>query len=269
MNVIRNSRRVNPERSNNRRVNPTRPYHYYQDDERGRAQFRAETRGAMLRNPLQLQGRDVALRANRQPSDDSDEERENQRSLDSRLSNIWAQLFFDIIECVPNRRRARDGSWCTITKDDRRSVATEDLFKGFELPFEAVQWKRIRGDEWFALFKHFFPKKGQVPSVKRQNFTSCKYYIDYVALLDFLPNQSAKIVYEELYKKFRDLAWLPYAHSDRMWCTSQGSSGNWHHIPGDATGGPQIAINGDVWNNHPITLRNAYAHLREEEEEDA
>ena len=264
----------NAERSHNKRIGPTMAFHYFEDDgQRQRPQFRAMERGAVLTNVVQPQGRDVEELRAREPEIgfEEDEDQRRGQTLDERLADIWLQMFFDVLEVVPNRKKAIEGSYCSIPKIMRRTLGKEELFTQLELPFNAAKWACVDSTGWFQIFERFFPKKGALPPRHPQNFPACKYYIDYLNLLDETNMGSAQKIHSEPWQKFKKLKWMPYAKCNRMWCTTAPATGGWKYLPGGQEHrGPQIAINAEQWNRQPIILRTTWqeeeGNASEEEE---
>ena len=169
-----------------------------------------------------------------------------EESPDARISQIWNQLFVDILQVSPNRRGAQSPAYCTLAAEQLLTV-TSAMFQQPVLPFSDVQLKRVNEVTWDeTFFDRFFPREpitAANSSIPAQHFASCSYYQLWQALRAQVDDNTADIIRQQLLVRWKTLHWLPYSGSDRMWATRRFASGYSLRLPRGSEGAaPQIAI---------------------------
>ncbi|OJT03953.1 hypothetical protein TRAPUB_5363 [Trametes pubescens] len=214
---------------------------------------------------LRLTGRDIPV------TDAYDDEEVDAIGPDTDVSMLFdrlvAQWAYDMIQVSPNMKSRNDPSWTTLSVDQQRLV-TLSLYKRLVLPFKGVWYRTGDAKYWDLLFDRFFPP--QTKSLdKLQNYPGCRYFQLWLRLRA----QVAKAPFEQLRNRlrpiFRDLDWLPYTDSDRIWNTRKPlqSVHAWTPLGSAANTGPgvRIAING-MKHPHPTVVLGVA--IEEEEEDD-
>ncbi|KAG6370137.1 hypothetical protein JVT61DRAFT_12439 [Boletus reticuloceps] len=158
------------------------------------------------------------------------------------IKTLLEQMFHDILQESPNQRSALGRAWTNIPSHRRPEQATEQLYKSFAVPFIAVQYTFCDEKEWQKRFDHFFPL--QRPDRRPQNFPKCRYYQDWMVLIDTLTPSSLQRVRATLQTEFDKLIWVPFTGADRMWETrTKEKSRGWLHLPQTKKWeGPHIAF---------------------------
>ncbi|TEB22048.1 hypothetical protein FA13DRAFT_1714375 [Coprinellus micaceus] len=117
------------------------------------------------------------------------------------LSKIYHQLMVDVIAVSPNPKRRSLPSYCTIS-NEHRDMVTDDIFKDKNVGkyLRIARMKIATSDEWTSAFNHLLPAPGSDPKpAKAQNYPHAR---------------------KDLKKMFDQLAWFPWAKSDRIWETN-------------------------------------------------
>ncbi|KAG1765274.1 hypothetical protein EV702DRAFT_949170, partial [Suillus placidus] len=167
-------------------------------------------------------------------------------SINQKVAKIYEQFCFDVIEKAPNRKSKQAGSYLSIPLHRRIDLARPELLMTPALPFQQAQYYRCSTEQWENHFNRIFPMPSSPEAAQNaagQNFPNCTYYKRYMALAGTLQAPSLKKIRGALKVEFDKLAWVPYTCADRMWGTSAKHTKGWTVLPGDAKGGPMIAIN--------------------------
>ncbi|KAG8221814.1 hypothetical protein J3R82DRAFT_2152, partial [Butyriboletus roseoflavus] len=237
----------NMERSNNQTKKRTLPVDDTRNDDRPLPQINDQGFENIRMRPAQrMRGEDVdhfarhgggnRIQALDNPNVDPEAD------LSMRIKKILEQFFYDIIQQAPNRKSAQDGSWTNIPVDMRLQEGTEQLYRSLALPFFAAQYIICDSEIWKLHFDRFFPTK--CPTRIGQNFGQATYYSQWMELVNRLSPNSLARVRQTIKVKFDTLLWVPYTHSDKMWCTSANHGRSWSMLPkGAKHQGPQIAMN--------------------------
>lgn len=211
LNLAIPSARIHPTRLNNRAPVTASVTDF--GDAPPRIDFGFEERGMTLNPNIGVYGDDV--------ESDEESEEEGEDELTRKVTNLWFQMFVDILWLAPNRRNSTSPSYCSMPKQLRQNAKPE-LFEGYELPFHEIHYKVATRDEWHNIFDHFFPNKTDKPRTRKiQNFPMAKYWNTYISLINRMDSGS-DIIYlrKKLRIMFDKLTWMPAANADRMWDSS-------------------------------------------------
>ena len=136
------------------------------------------------------------------------------------LDKIWQQYASDIMQKVGNPRK-RDltvTSYSHLPQYNRQQLTIEDINTlDLNQLFTQIQWRRASEDDWEKSFNILFPPQGYQPGHSMKHLRTCKYYNNYLELINQVENQQALDIRQELSAKSRTLAWVPAAISDRCW----------------------------------------------------
>jgi hypothetical protein len=181
---------------------------------------------------------------------------------------IWLQFPSDILQKVGNplgRGRGREASYC-ILDEAQRLEAKIDRFqnKVLSATFRKVNLRMGPREEWTLVFNRLFPPpKWQLPA-KHQHYKHMRYYIDWVELMNTIRPGDVIKVRQAIKEEFDQLAWVPYAQSDRVWNNQWASNLRTYPIisaDGDRHG-PRV-----MW-NPKLNAVPEWIYPREEEEEE-
>ncbi|KAH9852013.1 hypothetical protein C2E23DRAFT_693034, partial [Lenzites betulinus] len=164
---------------------------------------------------LELSGPDVAFHRGI-PEDDHDDIGPD-TDLSALIDRLVAQMSLDIIQISPNLKSRLDPSYTTLSIDQQHAV-TIDLYKSLVLPFTGVWFRTSNSKHWDLQFDRFFPGYDKQLD-KLQNFPSCRYFQLWLRLRTQMRKPAFEALRAKLRVPFRDLSWLPYTDSDRMWDT--------------------------------------------------
>jgi hypothetical protein len=180
-------------------------------------------------------------------------------SLDQLMNQCWQDFLRDLIQVSPSS--SRGGRYCTLSAEEREH-ATEALYKETALPFRVVVVKWTEAEQWdILLFQRYFPNSAQMASksgTTLQHWPSCHYWRSWNQVLQDVPSS---VHQEEMRRKllehFRQLTWLPWCSTDRIWVTKKRETGRYVRLPlGQSETSPTIALNARVGVPlHAITLR--------------
>ncbi|KAK7437734.1 hypothetical protein VKT23_018450 [Stygiomarasmius scandens] len=223
----------------------------------GEDPFQVEEQGVRCRPIARAQGEDVdAFFAQ------TGIQRNVDGSVDNKLNLIWRQFPVDIFAVSPNRRGIGNLSYVLLGVVDRLQV-TNEVFRTLDLSrlFEKVQVRFMDERDWDRLlFDKLFPDKceGQGPIYKgdKQSYPSCTYYKDWASLMDRLVGYDREVVRSAVRVRFRQLLWLPWVRSDRMWSTKQERSHNVviYPVGGEPGTCPAIAVNRAMYTGQAIIV---------------
>ncbi|CCM06331.1 uncharacterized protein FIBRA_08584 [Fibroporia radiculosa] len=190
INLVAPMRRAHPTRLNNRAPITASITDF--EDAPPKINFGFEERGIALTSNLGLHGNDVDI------AEEEEEEDENEDELTRKLTNLWYQMFVDLMCLAPNRKNSVNPSYCSMPKY-LRMTAKPDLFQQYELPFYEVNYKVATGAEWSSLFDCLFPKKTAAPRTRKlQNYPLAKYWNTYIILsLDSSSQQRAHLGFKK------------------------------------------------------------------------
>ncbi|KAJ3924830.1 MAG: hypothetical protein NXY57DRAFT_1044611 [Lentinula lateritia] len=174
------------------------------------SQFNLESRGYALPPP---------------PADDgSDKECENEEegNLDAKLTSIWFQFLLDMADRSPAPKRSSSASYLKLTSAQRQH-AGEELYMNLKLSdvWTAVRWKLGTPSEFQTAFGNLFPEKDHETQPKVQNYTQCRYYMEWKTICASGDAKTITAARQELWRKVLRLQWIPQAASDKMWNTQQ------------------------------------------------
>ncbi|EKM81398.1 hypothetical protein AGABI1DRAFT_36555 [Agaricus bisporus var. burnettii JB137-S8] len=148
---------------------------------------------------------------------------EGSQDIDTRVSALWRQFVMDITYKAPQKRGASNPSHVRINHEERLS-ADESPFETLNLAsvFNDVWYKKANEAQWRTSFDWLFPPLGRKMAKNVQNYGACKYYHDWLHLLD--TNKVNENLIEEirnkLFQRVLKWKWIPYAQYDRIWTTS-------------------------------------------------
>ncbi|RDB30189.1 hypothetical protein Hypma_012378, partial [Hypsizygus marmoreus] len=234
----------NVRRISNRRVDP-RP-----------AQWAPEDLSDDERDDIDIEGRGITLRAlDQMAGEDLDdwggapEDQDGDYTPNAILALILKHFPHDVFSCSANRKDRRKTAYVLLSYEDIAEV-TIHKFKTLDLSdiFTRVQARLCNAETWDMLFDRYFPPRGTPPIVKgeKQNFPYTYYYPRWIDLMNRVETErAAKLIRDEVRKKFNALHWVPFAGSDRMWTTGTSSSKLYVLLPADGHRGscPWIAVN--------------------------
>ena len=216
---------------------------------------RAHTRHSPARDiPLGLDNSGVRLRAPRgfeevariaQQAEDANNN--GQGIVDREVNIIWQEFLRDIIAIVPTTRRGV-GCYCTLDSE-AKSAVTEATYQATALPFKFALLKIAPMDTWdVTFFNRFFPSTAMLPGrpTRVQHWPQCHYWMRWTSLLDQVPDSNhQEEIRIRLRHQFKELVWLPWSASDKIWQTSKRETGQYQRLPaesGEATA-VRIAVN--------------------------
>jgi hypothetical protein len=215
-------------------------------------------RGVTIHPKVLASGRDVdeheEFRAN--SSDDDNVE----GNIDDIVDKIWSQFPYDIFKKAPNRKASSASSYLIATTHETENF-TMDVFKSFDLShiFSHIQAKNVNSEFWNeTLFSRYFPDKSHKAKErgKLQNFPYLKYYQTWIDIINRMSKADVRIVRAALRRQFRELHWLPFAYTDRLWQTKVERGSNWVAYPKGNTGpAPHIAVNPRFARKGDITVQ--------------
>ncbi|TFY76967.1 hypothetical protein EWM64_g7046 [Hericium alpestre] len=140
-------------------------------------------------------------------------------NVNLRLSRIWRQFAYDVFSEVPNPKKGTEFSYAKLTAD-KRSAITPRVFKKRDLTpyFYCVHIRMVSGAHWHNIqFARFFPCPNFAPPAGQKNFHACSYFIDWTNLMNRVSQADSIVIRDRLYYSFKQLLWVPFAATDRMW----------------------------------------------------
>ncbi|PCH38800.1 hypothetical protein WOLCODRAFT_158336 [Wolfiporia cocos MD-104 SS10] len=165
---------------------------------------------------------------------DSEEEEQDQGSMDHQVTMIWQQMLYDVIALAPNGRRRETPSYVTLTVEERNAVDI-DIFRSFELPLHGAVW-RVSDTFKTTLFDRFFPPKGDPVLLDSNHWPRATYLHDYQRLMTRITSRrDSELVRRSLRRLFKELWWLPDACRSHMWKVSKKRTGRQSVLPEGAT----------------------------------
>ncbi|KAJ2932832.1 hypothetical protein H1R20_g4263, partial [Candolleomyces eurysporus] len=194
--------------------------------------FILETNGHELDPPLRDDGSDIVM------SDEDSRDDPLGTGLDNQMERCFRQFFRDVIKLVPNRRHARDGTYCAIPRDqlENTTIATFQNANLCDI-FNDVQWLVATGEEWKQCFDHLWPAKGVKKEGTVQNYGNAAYYKLWEAMTERMTDDTAKAARKSLWELFNTLEWAPNALCDRIWAT-RSKDPRFKHTTGISKGTP-------------------------------
>jgi hypothetical protein len=153
------------------------------------------------------------------------------------LETLIRQFVLDIFAKAPNHVSANEPSHLLLDRDAREAVTVEVL-RTLDLSrfFQSVWVLYATPKQWENCFKHAFPAPGQLGSAKTQNYKTCKYRNDWIALMTQL-GDDAPACRTALRSVFDTFMWIPAFISDRMWqVKSTPPAGDTQRYPAGTTG---------------------------------
>jgi hypothetical protein len=161
------------------------------------------------------------------------------------LEKIWQQYASDILQKLGNPRN-RDlpiTSYSHLTQYDRQRLSVDDINTlDLKKLFTQIQWRHASEEDWEYVIKILFPPKGYTPGHSMKHLPTCKYYNNYIALINQVGEKEALDIRIALTAKSRTLAWLPAAISDRCW-DYRTTDLSFTPSPHKKGGGPRIYVN--------------------------
>jgi hypothetical protein len=215
------------------------------DDEPDR--FNLGERGYALPPPQFDAGDDMDVDEIEDLNDDLD------ATIDKKLTAIWYQFLIDIIQKSPNPKCQINGSYCRVPEKDRLKVR-DDFYQNRTLSdiWRVCQYKMARPEDWEKVFKRLWPPKGHILAISAQNYSTCRYYLDWKRFVTDMPTKVVKDSCAAIKEKFDDLYWIPAATCDKMWVTNRAANG-FTSLPDDYNGpAPQLLVRG---NHEPVWAR--------------
>ncbi len=211
---------------------------------------------------IQMTGPDIDL------SEELDDE---DGSLDEVFSTLWAQFPSDMVQQSPNFRHRTQPAYIKLTLGERDAVSI-DLFKTFELPFDAVYIRVCTPIQWRQLvFDKFFPPHNAPLPDNLQNFRQCRYFDSYTSEIARMSTTDALRTREALWALFQELRWVPHPYSERMWSTKRRDhTHGWYALPaGHHTLAVHLAVNPKYFTGvGSITLSSGSRPSSVDEEDD-
>ncbi|KAG1786408.1 uncharacterized protein HD556DRAFT_1248396 [Suillus plorans] len=249
--IISQSKKPSNKQRTQNRSRKTRDVDDLRDPDRQPMHLATRIQGVCVKPVLRLAGRDVDLNAlhggEEQEVDGAEDDAQMlEIAINQKVANIYEQFCFDVIEKAPNRKSKQAGSYLSIPVHRRIDLARPELLMTPALPFQQAQYYRCSTEQWEKHFNRIFPMPSSTEATQNasgQNFPNCTYYQRYMALIDTLQPPSLKKTRGALKVEFDKLAWVPYTCADRMWATGAKHTKGWTTLPGEAKGGPMIAIN--------------------------
>jgi hypothetical protein len=153
--------------------------------------------------------------------DTEEEDLEGTGDIDKEVSKMWRQFLVDIALKTPNRAGATNASYFKLSRDDRLFVS-EDVYKNTRLSdaWNACQFKVGGKEDWERAFGHLFPPHEHKTAQTVQNYTQCKYYLQWKDICATAEPASVDAIRRQLWKKVYSFAWIPHAGQDKLWSTS-------------------------------------------------
>ena len=164
--------------------------------------------------------------------------------VDRELNGIWQDFLRDIVNVASYGSRGEP--YCILTAEEKVS-ATEELYRSTELPFRCAIVKMADAGTWDTLFFNRFFPTGEMLATRpkiTQHYPRCQYWPRWQVLMEKLSRESQDMVRQQLLAQFRQLKWMPWSSSDRIWMSGRSESGRYIKLPegyGDIC--PKIAIN--------------------------
>jgi hypothetical protein len=184
-------------------------------------------------------------------------------------SEIFQQFPSCIAQLVPDSRKGSDPWVLSSTAGTKH--ASMDLFMGRQninaniaeqaligRVFLRCQYKVVNSIEWEeTIFERYFPPKGFSPPKQFQHFGRSQYYTMWTDFMKKTNTQDAIKLRKQAYLWFKELRWVPYPESDRIWCRKAAKAAGWYVLPvGGAPDGPRLAFNGTHWKGSAANFSN-------------
>jgi hypothetical protein len=163
--------------------------------------------------------------------------------IDAQISQMWRQFLLDVAMKTPNPRGVGSPSYFTVSRDDRLSLG-EALYLNEKLSdmWRVCQYKVGSQEDWKTAFGHMFPPASSKTSRAVQNYTQCKYFLKWKEICATATPATVTAIRRELWKKVYSLAWIPQACQDKLWVTSQTTSGFTRLPPNSSGPAPRILV---------------------------
>jgi hypothetical protein len=171
-------------------------------------------------------------------------------TINGKLTAIWYQFLIDIIQKAPNPKGQINGSYCRLPKEDRLKVR-DDFYQNRTLSdvWRVCQYKTALPDVWKNTFTRFWPSKDHTLSPSAQNYSTCRYYVDWKLFVSDTPTDVVKASHTAIKEKFDALYWIPAATCDKIWNTNKAAKGFTVLPVGYKGPAPQLLIRGK---QHPV-----------------
>jgi hypothetical protein len=111
-------------------------------------------------------------------------------TLDRRLTMIWHQFLIDIIQKAPNPKGQMNGSYCRTKQEDRYTIQ-DAFYQNTVLSdiWHVCQYRIASSDLWTNTFTRLWPPTGHILSPSAQNYSTCRYYLDWKRFISDGPDQ--------------------------------------------------------------------------------
>ena len=199
--------------------------------------FGLEEAGVTMGPSVVLRGRDVEEQGMRRANV------VGEMTVDVRVNKIWQQFLRDLMRVASV---GREGPYSLLSEAEVEEV-TERLYQESELPFREAIVKTVEPTTWdVTLFGLYFPTRrmSEGDRGRRQHYNNCGWWIAWNNLVDQIGERDVEIVRDGLLGGFRQLAWLPYSTSDRIWATGKKEKGRYVKLPeGSTQAAVKIALN--------------------------
>ncbi|KAF8828436.1 hypothetical protein HHX47_DHR4000545 [Lentinula edodes] len=122
----------------------------------------------------------------------------------------------------PAPKKSSSASYLKLSSAQRQH-AVEELYMNLKLSdvWTAVRWKLGTPSEFQTAFGNLFPEKDHETQPKVQNYTQCRYYMEWKTICASGDAETITAARKELWRKVLRLQWIPQAASDKMWNTQQ------------------------------------------------
>jgi hypothetical protein len=189
--------------------------------------FDLASKGYKLPEPVVDSGSDL--------EDNDDMDVDETGDIDVEVSKMWRQFLVDMALKTPNRAGAANASYFKLSGDERLSVG-EDVYKNPNLSetWRACQYKVGSREEWERAFGHLFPAREQRTAQTVQNYTQCKYFLQWKKLCAEGEAVVVDAIRKQLWQRVWQFAWIPHACQDKMWPTT--SLARFTRLPPDTRG---------------------------------
>ncbi|KAH9931385.1 uncharacterized protein B0H18DRAFT_832582, partial [Fomitopsis serialis] len=166
-------------------------------------------------------------------------------SVEQRVTRLWEQFKYDLIDKAPGPRDKRQPSYMIVSQEERVN-APDALFQSPELPFSQVRVIKVERDHWRTkMFDRYFPLPNVPINHALQNFTNCTYWKLWGGLVGGRTTPvNVNLIRGAVFRLYDELLWLPYTESDRIWTTKTTTAMRANRIPCDSDApAPLLAIN--------------------------
>lgn len=164
--------------------------------------------------------------------------------LGKQMEDIMQQYATDIMQKIgPPRDNSKLSTYSSLTQYDRQHLSLNDISTlNLGNLFTQVQWRRATKEDWQKAQERIFPAVDHQVSQSQYHLKNCRYFNNYLTLVQLLPSEQAIEVQQTFHKKLDELPWLPETRLDRLWVYKKGDK-TWNKVPNAEHRRPRIIVN--------------------------